>query len=304
MENMSIKTRYYITPSSLGSYFGVGFNSPEEQFLIDSGQEPNDFDEDAIRRMELGNHLEEGATNFFQDVIFKVPITDRNSEVKWGYDGKIKYAIDGMMELEGVKTVFENKISNSQSGRFTDNMTYLIQIHAYMLVEDVQQGVLAGIYQGRPIYKVIQRDEELIKDIKVMIEFVVNALNGLVDFYEEFPVDILDRYSINKLYEPIEDLSSITVNYLHELARLSEERKAIDKKIKELNAMHENDYEVSEGVYDDDVINLRVSKYERRGGFDVDLFKEDNPYLDLERYYKPNRTFTRRVLKLKEPTAM
>ena len=49
-----LKVRYYVTPSSIGSYFGVGFNSPEEQFEIDSAQEESTFDADSLDRMELG----------------------------------------------------------------------------------------------------------------------------------------------------------------------------------------------------------------------------------------------------------
>lgn len=293
------KVRYYVTPSSLGSYFGVGFNSPEEQFLIDTGEVKVEFDDEAIRRMELGNHLEDATVEYFQNVILKTPITDRNEEVKFSDDGKVKYQIDGRLELEGVPAIFENKISNAHSGRFTDNLGYVIQLQTYMMYEGVDKGVLGGIYQGRPIFKIYDKDEELQADIRTMIDFIYNALQGMVDFYEDYPVDILDKYGEEKIYEPIESLSSTTIDYLKKLGELQAERSRINKEIRELEALHENDFEITEGVYDDDEILVRVGKYKRRGSFDVDLFKEKNPYIDLTDYYKPDTEYTRKTIKLK-----
>lgn len=294
------KIRYYVAPSALSSYFGVGFNTPEEQFRLDTGVDVNDFDEDARRRMALGNHLEDAAINYFQDEIFKVPIVNRNEEVKWGYDGKIRYIIDGIIKLPDGDRIFENKISNAVSGRFTDNKGYHLQVQTYMMCEDLDGAVLAGLYQGKPIYTMIERDEDMINDIKRMTDFVVLALQGMVDFYEEFPVDILEKYSVQKIYEPITDLSSITIDYLHTLGRLQAEAKEIDKQIKDLNRAHENDFEITEGTYEDDVVHVSVNAYERKGGFDLDRFKEDNPYLDIEQYMKPNIPIRTRRIRLKD----
>lgn len=294
------KTRHYIAPSALGSYFGVGFNTPEEQFRLDTGVDKSDFDEEARLRMALGNHLEDAAINFFQDEVFKVPITDRNTEVKWGYDGKIKYVIDGIIHFEEGPMIFENKISNATSGRFTDNLGYHFQIQSYMLCEGLDSAVLAGLYQGKPIYKIIPRDEEMIEDIKTMTDFVVLALQGLIDFYDEFPVDLLSKYSTQTIYEPIEDLSDGTVNYLHKLARLRNQKKTIEDEIKELERLHENDYDLTDGLYEDDVVKVTVSSFERKGGFDIDKFKAMNPDFDLEMYMKPNTTVKLRRITLKD----
>lgn len=295
-----LKQRYYIAPSSLSSYFGVGFNTPEEQFKIDSGQMPTDFDDDAIKRMALGNHLEDAVTNYFQDIVFKMPITDRNTELKVGYDGKIKYKIDGIIHLDE-PAIFENKISNSKSYKFTEHLGYHLQCQAYMLCEGLNKAVLAGLYQGKPIYTIIQRDEEIIEDIKTMTNFVVDALTGMVDFYEEFPSELLDKYGEEKIYEPIDNLSSITVQYLHKLAQLEADKKDIEKEIKDLKTMHEQDLDITEGIYEDDVISYKVTYYTRRGDIDFDKFKEENPYLDLERYREPRIKAVKKTLKLKEP---
>ena len=294
------KIRYYVAPSALSSYFGVGFNTPEEQFRLDTGVDPNDFDEDARRRMALGNHLEDAAISYFQDEIFKVPVVNRNEEVKWGYDGKIRYIIDGIIKFPDGDKIFENKISNAVSGRFTDNMGYHLQVQTYMMCEDLDGAVLAGLYQGKPIYKMIDRDEDIINDIKEMTDFVVLALQGMVDFYDDFPVHILEKYSTSTIHEPIEHLSEGTIEYLHKLAELQKARKDIDDEIKELERRHEHDYELSEGSYEDDKIRVVVSTYERKGGFDLDRFREDHSDVDYDLYMKPNTTVRLRRIKLKD----
>jgi predicted phage-related endonuclease len=282
----SIKTRYYITPSSLASYFGCGFNSPEEQFKIDSGEIAADFDDDSKLRMELGNHLEDAVIEYFQNIIFKNPITDRNTETKWGYDGKIRYKLDGKTILKDEVVIFENKISNSQSYKFTENKGYHIQVQAYMLCENLNKTILAGLYQGKPIYKIVERDEDLVDDIKTMTDFVVSALNGLVDFYNDYPVDLLEKYSNSKLYEPITDLSDSTIEYLHQLADLNEKKSEIEKEIKDLKNKHENDFEITSGTYEDDYIKVSVSRWTQSGGFDLDEFTLRNPDVDIKPYMK------------------
>jgi hypothetical protein len=295
------KTRYYITPSSLASYFGCGFNSPEDQFKIDSGEVPAEFDEDSRLRMELGNHLEDAVIEYFQNAILKAPITDRNTETKWGYDGKIRYKLDGKTVLKGEEVIFENKISNSQSYKFTENKGYHIQVQAYMLCEDLNKTILAGLYQGKPIYKIVERDEELVEDIKTMTDFVVSALHGLVDFYDDFPVDLLEKYSNSQLLEPITDLSEGTVEYLHQLAELNEKKSEIEKEIKELKKQHEHDFEISAGVYEDDVVKVTVSRWIQKGGFDLDEFQLRNPDFETKPYMKPDTERSKVVIKRKTP---
>lgn len=294
-----LKQRYYITPSSLASYFGCGFNSPEEQFLIDSGQQAAEFDDDAQLRMALGNKLEDAVIEYFQDVVFKAPITNRNTETKWGYDDKIRYKIDGILHEDGKKVIFENKISNSKSYRFTDNKGYHIQVQTYMLCEGLDEAVLAGLYQGRPIWTRIKRDEELIEDIKRMTDFVYHALNGLTDFYEDYPNDLIEKYGDIKIYEPITNLSDETKSYLHELARLNAKKSEIEKEIKTLKDAHEQDYDITSGTYEDDVIKLTISSWKQRGSFDVDLLREEHPDLDIDKYYGPETERSRVMVKLK-----
>lgn len=294
-----LKTRYYITPSSLASYFGCGFNSPEDQFLIDSGEIAAEFDDESKLRMALGNILEDPVIDYFQDVVFKLPITDRNTDTKWGFGGKIRYKIDGIMHQEDKKVIFENKISNSKSYKFTENKGYHIQVQSYMLCEGLDEAILAGLYQGKPIWKRIPRDEELINDIKEMTDFVVNALTGLVDFYTDFPVHLIEKHGYQKIYEPITDLSEGTKEYLHELAKLNAKKSEVEKEIKNLKMRHENDFDISSGTYEDDVVKLTISSWKQKGSLDVDLLRESHPEIDLDKYYGPESERSRVIVKLK-----
>ena len=163
---MSLKIRNYVTPSSLGSYFGVGFLEPEEQIEIDLGNKEQTFDEDSEDRMRLGRCLEDSALNYFEETL-GIVIEERNDQLRNFYDNKMLGKIDGMTILNGEKTVVENKISNAKSYRFTENLGYIFQVQSYMMATDTKQALLCGLYQGKPIYKIIQRDEEMIKDITV-----------------------------------------------------------------------------------------------------------------------------------------
>ena len=81
--------RINITASSLGSYFGVGFNTPEEQLEIDLGKMENIIDEESQDRMNLGNAMEEGCLNYFEGKL-NVTITNRNTEILEDFDGLLR----------------------------------------------------------------------------------------------------------------------------------------------------------------------------------------------------------------------
>ena len=72
-----IKERYDVIASSL-SYFGVGFNTVQEQLDIDLGKIEKVFDEEAQDRMDLGNAMEDGCINYFETKM-GIKIDERNS---------------------------------------------------------------------------------------------------------------------------------------------------------------------------------------------------------------------------------
>ena len=276
------KIRNYITPSSLGSYFGVGFLSPEEQIEIDLGNKEQYFDEEAQARLMLGRNLEDAALNYFEEAL-GIIITERNDQLINFYDNKMKGKIDGMTIFNDVETVVENKISNARSYKFTENLGYHFQVQSYMLATGKKQALLCGLYQGKPIYKVIPRDEEMITDIKTMVDFVYDMLMGF-ETWENFPYNLVEKYSGKTTLEDIKNISEGEIDTISELAELKEERSSLDKEIRAIESQLKEKWNT--GKYENDNIKLTISEVRKRGSIDIDRLSIDHPEIKYSNYIK------------------
>ncbi len=276
------KIRNYITPSSLGSYFGVGFLSPEEQIEIDLGNKEQYFDEEAQARLMLGRNLEDAALNYFEEAL-GIIITERNDQLINFYDNKMKGKIDGMTIFNDVETVVENKISNARSYKFTENLGYHFQVQSYMLATGKKQALLCGLYQGKPIYKVIPRNEEMIEDIKTMVDFVYDMLMGF-ETWENFPYNLVEKYSGKTKLEDIKNISEGEIDTISELAELKEERSSLDKEIRAIESQLKEKWNT--GKYENDNIKLTISEVRKRGSIDIDRLSIDHPEIKYSNYIK------------------
>lgn len=276
----------YIRVSSLGSYFGVGFNDPETQYRIDTGLEVQEFDEEATKRINLGKFLEDSSLNYFQNY-FSAVITNRNTKTLVFYNDKLHGKLDGMMSYEGEDVVVENKISNSQSGKFTEDAGYVFQVQAYMLATNTKRALLCGLFQGKPIHKFIERDEGIIEDIKTMTDFVVGMMDGVNDF-KDYPWYLVTKYS-GKTELPKMELNDGEILVVHQLRDI----KAEIRKLEEAEAMLENTIKskYSSGKFTDGSLTVTLSEYTRSGGYDLDAFSINNPEIDLTPYKKADTTF-------------
>lgn len=286
------KIRNYITPSSLGSYFGVGFLSPEEQIEIDLGKQEQFFDDEAQARLMLGRNLEDAALNYFEEA-FGIVIDERNDELINFYDNKMKGKIDGMTVFNGVKTVVENKISNASSYKFTENLGYHFQVQAYMMATDTEQALLCGLYQGKPIYKIIPRNEEMIADIKTMVDFLYEMLMGF-ESWDNFPYHLTEKYSGSTPLEDIDNVTEDDQNLLAELAELKEEKSTLDKEIKALESKIKDKWVT--GKFENDSIKLTISEVKKRGALDIDRLSIEHPEIDYSKYLKDDIVY--RTLKV------
>ena len=284
---MATKIRYYLNSSAIGSYFGVGFNEPFEQFQIDSGEVEDTFDDEAQARMDLGNILEDPVLDLFEGIL-KIIITDRNQDMMNFYDDKLKGIVDGMAMYNGLNTVIECKVSNAKSYRFTENMGYLFQVQAYMLSKGADQAILLGLYQGKPIFKVIPRDEEMIADIKEMADFVYEVLIGLAD-WSEYPTHLYEKYAKRSPLESFEDVTELDQETFKDIARLKAEAGVIKKQLAGLEGHVKMKFGI--GKYEGADFNFTLSQGSRKGGFDVDMLSIEHPELDLEKYQKPPSTY-------------
>ena len=286
----------YLRPSSLGSYFGVGFNTPEQQFRYDTGQEEVVFDDEAKSRMALGNFFEDTILNYFEDKL-KIIITDRNTKVVHFYDGKLHGKLDGRAIYEGLPVVIEAKMSNSNYKKFIENKGYHIQSQCYMMDDpEIAGTLLLGLQNGKPVYRYIPRDPEMIEDIKTMVDFVLGLMDG-TNSWDDYPYDLVEKFSGNKPLPQIETLEDFEIDYAKKLVEVNKQIKELYEEKKHLENHLKQNYGV--GKFENNEISLSLSVYKRKGNIDVDRLVLENPKVNIEKYRLPDMAYkTLRIKKL------
>lgn len=284
-----MKERFDVIASSLSSYFGVGFNTVQEQLDIDLGKAAKEFDDDAQDRMNLGNAMEDGCINYFETKM-GILIDERNSEYKYACDGKLKCKRDGRTFLDGVETGWENKYSNSSSGPFTEDLGYEIQCQAYMMAWGLDQWVLAGMWCGKPYYKLIKANPEIQADIETIVDAVVEIEMGLREV-DEYPWDIVAKYSKQVKLKELndEDLEQYDKDLLNSIGKLKQQKKVIEDKLQELEGYAKNHYDDSK--WEDKDFKYTISTSNGRATFDKATFSIENPTIDIMKYYKEGTPF-------------
>ena len=285
-----MKERFDIIASSLSSYFGVGFNTVEDQLEIDLGLKEKEVDEDQQDRMDLGNAMEEGCLNYFEKKL-NIAIDERNSEYKYAVNGLLKCKRDGRTFIDGVETGVENKYSNSKSKCFTDDFGYELQCQAYMMAWGLDQWLLCGMWQGQPKMKLIKKNEELQKDIEEVVTKVASILMGL-NTIEDYPWEIINKYSrVNALKSlDSDDIEEYDKELLHRLGELKEEIKIKETECKELEEYAKSHY--AECRYQDEDYKYVISTGTRKGDIDKDKLSIEHPEIDIESYRKPSTTYS------------
>lgn len=275
--------RINITASALGDYFGVGFNSPMERLSIDLGQITQEFDEESEKRMRLGIDLEDAVLNHFE-YLLGISITNRNTKVLEDFDGMLRLKVDGETIFEGVPTVVECKVSNSTMGPFTTNRGYLLQCQAYMRKFGYEQCLLLGLYQGKPIYKLIKRDEETIKDIEEMVTTIFGILGGVVDV-DEFPWDLVNKYSGTEK-QTLDEFDVTDKDIALQYVELKEQEREIKKQLDFIADAFKEKYEVA--LYEDEDVRVNISQSTYRGGLDETALQMALLDEDLNKFRKPS----------------
>ena len=284
-----MKERFDVIASSLSSYFGIGFNTVQEQLDIDLGKIAKEFDDDAQDRMNLGNAMEDGCINYFETKM-GILIDERNSEYKYACDGKLKCKRDGRTFLDGVETGWENKYSNSSSGPFTEDLGYEIQCQAYMMAWGLDQWVLAGMWCGKPYYKLIKANPEIQADIEAIVDAVVEIEMGLREV-DEYPWDIVAKYSKQVKLKELndEDLEQYDKDLLNSIGKLKQQKKVIEDKLQELEGYAKSHYDDSK--WEDKEFKYTISTSNGRATFDKATFSIENPTIDIMKYYKEGTPF-------------
>lgn len=284
-----MKERYDVIASSLSSYFGVGFNTIQEQLDYDLGKEEKIVDEEAQDRMNLGIALENGCLDYFE-MKMGIKIDERNSEYMYACDDKLKCKRDGRTFIDGVETGVENKYSNSSSECFTDSIGYELQCQAYMMAWGLDQWLLCGMWQGKPTSRLIKKNEEMQQDITTIVDAVVEIMMGLRDI-EDYPWDIVEKYSKQKQLKVLsdDDLEDYDKQLLNSMGKLKQQKKQIEDKIKELEDYAKSHYD--DCKWSDDDFSYSISTSNGRETFDKNTFSIENPTIDISKYYKEGNSF-------------
>lgn len=284
-----MKERFDIIASSLSSYFGVGFNTIEEQLDIDRGLTEKEVDEDAQDRMDLGNAMEEGCLNYFEKKL-NIVIDERNSEYKYAVNGLLKCKRDGRTFIDGIETGVENKYSNSKTKCFTDDFGYELQCQAYMMAWGLDQWLLCGMWQGQPKMKLIKKNEELQKDIEDLVTKISSILMGL-STVEDYPWEIVDKYAKVSALKSLDsdDIEEYDKELLHRIGELKDEIKVRETECKELEDYAKTHY--ADSRYQDEDYKYVISTGTRKGDIDKDKLSIEHPEIDIESYRKPSTSY-------------
>ena len=237
-----MRERFDIIASSLGSYFGVGFNTIEEQLDIDLGKTIKEVDPEAQDRMDLGNAMENGCLDYFEKKL-NISIDERNSEYKYAVNGLLKCKRDGRTFIDGIETGVENKYSNAKAKCFTEDFGYELQCQAYMMAWGLDQWLLCGMWQGQPRMKLIKANKDIQKDIEDLVTAVSSILMG-ISSVEDYPWDIVEKYSkVNKTKSLSDDeVEEYDKELLHRIGELKDEIKVRESECKELEEYAKTHY--------------------------------------------------------------
>lgn len=286
--------RTEIRASSISSYMGVGFNTPQEQLEIDLGTREPMFSKDQRTRMRVGAELEESILNFFEhsDWIGE-RIYDRNTERRVGYDGRVSYKIDGRTK----DAIVEAKYSTSAQS-FIFDLKYVIQGNIYMQCEGLDKLYLIGFDKGTPVWRIMHKDEELLADIEKVVENVHAILIGVLS-PEDLDLSIAAKYQgLVDTSNPQDFDEDEDVNLVAEYARNKKSLKEIEDRNKEIEAYLKDKY--TNVSYEKDGITFKVTPTNGRKTFDKAALQTDFPEMDLSQYEKVGAPSVRMTINIKE----
>lgn len=311
--NKVSNSRLTVTASSLGDYFGVGFMEPMERLAQDLGLvEPQPIFKNIQDAMDLGNAMEDAVLDYWEEK-FGTTIYDRNINTKTVLDGKLRVRKDGHMLLDGDEEVVESKFVNSGQS-FINNKGYHIQVYAQIIAEqdqgnEVYNGRLLGMYQGRPHQIKLTINDEIKEDMLRMIDAVVGILEMSDKYLTEngeypdldvmeymFPWELVEKYSGADLTKS-EDYDEEDDVYLSEMAEIKSMQKDLKAREDELKEYLNSKYDVVEHLVLDNGYKFAIRNTRRKGGIDLDLLQTDYPELDLEKYRKEDSAYSTLTLR-------
>ncbi len=225
--------------SDIGSVLGLNhWKSPFQLWAEKTGQvEPDDISDHIP--IIVGNELEETVARLFE----------RESGLKVQRDNKTHYHKDYPFLLAnidrkiiGQKALLECKTTSVfNKDEWTEDevpVSYLLQVQHYLNVLDYDVAYIAVLIGNTNfVYKKIKRDDELIeiyqaKAVNFWEEHVVKGIPPEIDGSDASTAFISKMYS-DDYEESATELDVRTVRLIDELMEMKEDKKLIDKSIKE-----------------------------------------------------------------------
>lgn len=278
--------RITVQASAIADYMGLGFNTPEDRLLIDLGLKEPIFSKDQKERMELGTILENSVLDFFEgEGRLGEKIYDRNTEVRYAFDGMVRYKIDGRTD----DAVVDCKVSASAQS-FIFNKGYEVQLQTYMVGEGLNKAILLGLDNGKPVQRVFTRNQEMIDDIEHILNNVTLILTGILPI-EELDLSIAEKYS-GDVFDEKEALEFDVENdkeLVEEFAKNNENLKKLEKRQDVLKKYFQSKYPFVE--YKDEDVSIKITQRSRKGGLDEARFVTNHPDIDLDNYRKDGSSY-------------
>ena len=241
--------------------------------------------------MRLGNILENPALDYWEQEL-GILITDRNEELLHFYENKMVGKLDGMCVYQGVKTVVENKISNSNFKNFTDNFGYILQCQAYMMATDTTQALLLGLQNGKPALKILYRDDDLIEDIKKVVDFAYGVLIGLEEF-EDFPIEVTQKYNNVAILDEFNEVSAEDEEMFARLITLKAQKKALETNLKAIEVEIKERFTI--GKFENENFKITLSNGTRKGSLNINELSihmaKEGIKIDLDKFMNPPSTY-------------
>ena len=289
-----MKERFTIQASSLGDYFGVGFNCIQARVAMDLGEQDHETSKEEMDRMKLGQCLEKGILDYYE-YFLETPIFNRNTETLTFMNDMIRGKIDGECIYNEEPTIVECKDSNSTT-KFTDNLGYQLQCQSYMEAKGYKQALLLGLQNGVPSATLIRYDEDLVKDIYTVAEHATAILSG-IETLDDYCWDIVNKYKNEPENREDMEISDIDKANIETLLKIKASIKGLKETQEKIEASLKGSY--INAKYEDDEYSVKVTTSTRDGGYNMDMIKLAYPDIDFERFKKPSSVSQRLTVRKK-----
>lgn len=295
---ITTKRRVGVSSSKISAILNRNkYRSVEEQFLLDMKRKKAEFSETSRQKMAMGHKIEPVIKETVEEHFGIYLTVDKNRYCHDDYEF-CTIEFDALDYHNQVVYEFKNTEMDEEHIR----ETYYAQVQYAMFIIGWDKARICYLRNGWDLgYIEIYRDDNFIENmVQASILYWTHLREGVEPNPEDFD-EIASRIkfyqardkNINKMEDA--DLSEEDLENLYEWAKLK--RKIDHLKIEE--ERYKGMFIDKVGKYKDDKINYQNAEYTRKGQIDWKALQKDHPDIDIEKYRKPETTYTRQTLRYK-----